>query len=98
MVAYFIAEIDVHDQETYDKYRQISGRTIQEHGGRFVVRGGKVEAAEGGWNPSRFVVVEFPTLERAKAWYNSPEYGEGLKLRHAAAKSRAFFVEGPPPA
>jgi uncharacterized protein (DUF1330 family) len=94
MPAYFIAEVDVHDASLYESYRPIAGATIAKHGGRFVVRGGKTETAEGGWAPKRLVVVEFPTMEQAKAWYNSPEYGEGLKMRLAAAKSRAIFAEG----
>jgi uncharacterized protein (DUF1330 family) len=94
MAAYFIVEVDVKDPAVYDRYRPIALDTITKHGGRFVVRGGKCETMEGGWAPKRIVVVEFPTIEQAKAWYHSPEYAEGIRLRQQAAASRMILVEG----
>jgi uncharacterized protein (DUF1330 family) len=97
MPAYFIAEVDVQDAALYESYRPIAAATIAEHGGRFVVRGGKTETMEGGWAPKRFVIVEFPTMAQAKAWYESPDYRKGLEIRLKASKSRAILVEGLPP-
>lgn len=97
MPAYFIADLDVHDQGTYERYRPIAASTIAAHGGRFIVRGGAIEPMEGGWTSKRIVIVEFPTMAAAKAWYESPEYQEGLKLRVAASTGRAILVEGAPP-
>ena len=60
MAAYVIGEIEVTDQATYDDSRKQVAATVEKHGGRFVVRGGKVEPLEGGWTPKRLVVLEFP--------------------------------------
>jgi uncharacterized protein (DUF1330 family) len=97
MPAYFVVEVDVHDPDQFERYRPIAAQTIAQYGGRYLVRGGAVETMEGGWAPRRVVVVEFPTVEQAKAWYHSPEYAEGLRLRHAAATSRMILVESVPP-
>jgi uncharacterized protein (DUF1330 family) len=58
------------------------------------VRGGAVEPVEGGWTPRMIVVVEFPSMEQARAWYRSPEYAEALKIRQNALTRRLIFVEG----
>jgi uncharacterized protein (DUF1330 family) len=97
MAAYLIAEIDVHDMALYDKYRALVPATVAKHGGRFLVRGGAVEPLEGGWTPKRIIVLEFPSMEKAKAWYNSPDYQEALPFRLKASTGRVIFVEGAPP-
>jgi uncharacterized protein (DUF1330 family) len=94
MPAYVVTEIDVHDTVRYEDYKKISTASIQAYGGRFVVRGGKVETLEGTWSPKRFVVVEFPTVERAKEWWSSAEYAPGKKLRNETATSQMIVVEG----
>jgi uncharacterized protein (DUF1330 family) len=94
MPAYLIAEQEITDPETFEKYREISSRTIAQHGGRFIVRGGAVEPLEGGWVPKRLVIVEFPTMEQARRWYSSAEYAPGIKLRQAASTGRSILVEG----
>jgi len=53
-----------------------------------------VDAKEGGWNPARFVIVEFPTMALARKWYDSPEYAPALALRKKAANTRLILVEG----
>jgi uncharacterized protein (DUF1330 family) len=68
--------------------------TVQQYGGRFVVRGGAVETLEGDWQPKRVVVLEFPSLEQAKRWYNSEEYRDPKALRFKTAKSKLILVEG----
>lgn len=94
MAAYVIAEVDVTDAKLYEQYRAMVAPTIRQYGGRFLVRGGKVESKEGGWNPPRFVIVEFPSLERARQWYQSPEYAPALALRLKASRSRLIIAEG----
>ena len=94
MPAYMILDIDVTDPEGYTAYRERSGATSEPFGGRFLVRGGDPQTFEGDWAPSRIVVLEFPSAERARAWYESPEYQEILPLRQANATSRAILVEG----
>ena len=94
MAAYVIGEIDVMDPATYDEYRRQVLATIERHGGRFVVRGGAVESLEGGWTPKRVVVLEFPTMAKAREWYRSPEYTPLIKLRQKASRGRLVLVEG----
>ena len=94
MSAYVIAEVNVTDPKLYEEYRKLVPATVQKYGGRFAVRGGAVESKEGGWNPARVVVLEFPTMERARAWYHSPEYAPALALRHKAAAAKLILVEG----
>ncbi len=74
MPAYVIVDVDVKDSADYDTYRPLSGASVEQYGGRFLARGGVVEGVEGDWKPSRLVIIEFPTIEQARIWYNSPEY------------------------
>lgn len=94
MSAYVIAEVDVTDPAAYKEYRELVGATVEKYGGRFLVRGGKVESKEGGWEPPRLVIVEFASVEQANAWYHSPEYAPALAIRIKATKSRLIIVEG----
>jgi uncharacterized protein (DUF1330 family) len=94
MSAYVIGEIEVTDPATYDEYRKQVLATIENHGGRFLVRGGDVEALEGGWSPKRIVVLEFPTLQQARTWYRSPEYAPLIKLRQKGSRGRLIAVQG----
>ena len=97
MPAYIVVEVDVHDRERYDRYKDMAPPSIYQYGGRYIARGGTCETLEGDWNPPRFVILEFENAERAKAWWSSPEYAEAKKLRHATASSRMLLVEGLPP-
>ena len=73
MSAYVIVDVDVKNPEGYAEYRQLSGPSVEQYDGRFIVRGGAVETAEGDWRPTRLVVIEFPSMEQIRTWYNSPE-------------------------
>ena len=94
MPAYIVVEIDVVDHERFETYRQIVPASVAAYGGKYLVRGGKVQTLEGTWTPKRFVVLEFPSVERAKAWYNSPEYAEARALRQECARSQIIVAEG----
>ena len=94
MPAYVIVETDVHDPEQYDRYKAASPDAVHAGGGRFVVRGGALAVLEGDWHPTRLVILEFPDLEAAKRWYESPEYVEARKLREGAANLRLVAVQG----
>jgi uncharacterized protein (DUF1330 family) len=93
MAAYVIGEIDVRDPAIYDDYRKQVLATVQKHGGRFLVRGGKGEALEGA-APKRVVMLEFPSYQRALEWYRSAEYAPLIKLRQQASEGRLLLVEG----
>jgi len=94
MVAYIIATIDVHDSAAYDTYRAKVPETLAKYGGKFVVRGGPHETLEGDWHPKRVVVLEFPSMDAAKRWYNSPEYRPLIAIRKGASSGALVAVEG----
>ena len=94
MSAYVIAEIDVVDPAAYEDYRRQVLAVVTKYGGKFIVRGGKIEPKEGGWTPKRIVVVEFPSLAQAQKFYDSPEYAPLIKLRQKASKGKLILVEG----
>jgi uncharacterized protein (DUF1330 family) len=94
MNAYVIAEIEITDPAGYEDYRRQVPGVIAKYGGRYVVRGGKVESLEGGWSPKRMAVVEFPSLEQALKFYRSPEYAPLIKIRQKASRGKLIIVEG----
>jgi uncharacterized protein (DUF1330 family) len=94
MSAYVIAEVDVHDTALFEEYRRLVPPTIAQYGGKYLVRGGATDSKEGGWTPKRLVLLEFPSMAQAKAWYHSNEYAPALAMRLKAAKNRMVIVEG----
>lgn len=94
MPAYVFANIEVTDPVLYEEYRKGVPATIAQYGGRFVARGGAVEGLEGGYAPKRVVILEFPSVERAKAWWDSPEYQPLRVLRQRASRGDLLLVEG----
>lgn len=94
MSAYVIVDVHVTDPAAYEEYRVQAPVTIAQYGGRYLARAGRTEVLEGEWTPHRLVVLEFPTLERAKEWLNSPEYGAIKHLRHTHAESNMVVIEG----
>src|SRR3954453_13562517 len=93
MSAYVISEVEMRDFDGFEVYRALAAKTIAQYGGRYILRGGKAELAEGNLPPKAIVIVEFPTMARLKEWYASPEYAEALKLRQTALERRLMFVE-----
>jgi uncharacterized protein (DUF1330 family) len=94
MAAYVITDITITDPAGYEEYRKLAAPTIEAYGGKFVVRGGKVETLEGEWSPKRLVVVEFESFEQAKRWYGSQEYGAAKKVRQRTAITTMIMAEG----
>jgi uncharacterized protein (DUF1330 family) len=94
MSAYVVVQVDVKDPVRYEAYKKMVPSSLEKYGGRFLVRGGKTHTMEGDWAPARFVLVEFPSVERAKAWWASTEYAEAKALRQATAESQLIVVEG----
>ena len=92
--AYLIGDIEVKDLDTYAKYAAGVPDTVAAYGGKYLVRGVSGEVLEGSWTPKRLVVLEFESMERLKAWYNSPEYADLKKLRQSASKGNLIFAEG----
>jgi uncharacterized protein (DUF1330 family) len=94
MAAYVIGEIEVTDPALYEEYRKQVMAVVAKYGGKFIVRGGRVEALEGAWAPKRFVALEFPSMEQAQKWYRSPEYAPLIALRKKASRGKLILVEG----
>jgi uncharacterized protein (DUF1330 family) len=94
VAAYVFAEMEVTDPAAYEDYRKQVLAVVTKYGGKFIVRGGKVVSKEGGWAPKRMVALEFPSMEQALKWYDSPEYAPLIKLRQKASKGKLIIVEG----
>lgn len=94
MPAYVIVEVTIEDTTAYEEYKKLTPASITAHEGRFIVRGGKTFSIEGDWSPDRIVVLEFPTMEKAREWWSSEQYAIAKKIRQAAAKTKMIFVDG----
>lgn len=95
---YAIAEIAVHDAEGYKVYVAAVTPLVEKFGGKYLVRGGKALDKEGAPVAGRIVVLEFPSLAAANAFYDSPDYQAVLPIRLKTASSRVYDVEGYAPA
>ena len=98
MPAYLIVDLTVTDPGAFEEYRRQVPATLQRYGGRYLVRGGAHERLEGDWKPNRIVVIEFPTKDAARQWYDCEEYRGPKALRQRAAVTNLILVEGTPPA
>jgi len=94
MAAYIIVEVETTDEALMTEYRKHTPGAIARFGGKFIVRGGKTRALEGGWTPKRMVVIEFPSYQKAEDFYDSEHYKPLLEMRLKAGKSRAVIVDG----
>jgi len=94
MPAYIVVQVKVEDAARYEGYKTMVPPSLTRFGGRFLVRGAKTETLEGTWQPARLVILEFPSVARAKEWWASEEYAEAKALRQATAKTELIVVEG----
>ncbi len=94
MAAFVVVDVEVTDPVRYEEYKKQAAATVAPFGGKYVARGGRVEVLEGDWPTGRFVILEFPTAERAREWWGSEAYRHAKALRHATARSKMLLVEG----
>lgn len=94
MAAYILVDCEVTDPAKYEDYKRLAQACVQRHGGRYLVRGGSAEVLEGGWAPHRLVVLEFPTLEQARAFHDSADYRAARAARDGAAQMNMVVVAG----
>ena len=94
MAAYVIARVEVTDRQRYKKYLELTPATIAKYEGRFIARGAETMTLEGPEEKRRVVILEFPSFERAKQWYNSEEYQAVRKLRVGAAEGDLLAIDG----
>ncbi len=92
MSAFIIVDIDIKDPVRYEDYKKLTLATLVPFDGRLVVRGGAVETLEGNWKPGRFVMLEFPTREKAKAWWESEVYAEAKTIRQSCSNANMILV------
>jgi uncharacterized protein (DUF1330 family) len=94
MPAYLVVRVRVSDPKAYEEYKKLAAASIEKHSGRYLARGGRTATLEGEEESGRVVVVEFPTFEKAEAWYRSPEYRKAIEARKGAATGQFVLVEG----
>jgi len=94
MKAYIVMDIEITDPARYDDYKKLTHASIQQFDGKFLIRGGAVETLEGEWNPGRFVVLEFPSMEQAKAWWSSEAYADAKAIRQSSSITQMIVAEG----
>lgn len=94
MKAYVIIDVSITDPARYEDYKKLTPGSLLPYEGKFVVRGGRAETLEGTWQPGRIVVLEFPSFERAKAWWSSEGYAPAKALRQSASVTKMIVVEG----
>lgn len=94
MAGYVIAQIMVNDPEGFQVYVKKNTAAVAQYGGKFLARGGGMEVLEGECPCPRIIVLEFPSVEAARAWYEAPEFEEVKALRHATSDSHLVLVEG----
>jgi uncharacterized protein (DUF1330 family) len=94
MTAYVISDIDIRDAAAYREYAALVPGTLEPFGGRFLVRGGDHQTLEGEWHPHRLVVIEFPSADHARRWYQSEAYVAAMAIRSRASAGSLVLVEG----
>ena len=94
MPAYVIADVEVTDPELFAEYRELVVPTVNAYGGKYIARGGTTEVLEGDRVPNRTVIIEFPSMEQAKAWHGSEEYAHPKDMRIRATISNVIVTEG----
>jgi uncharacterized protein (DUF1330 family) len=94
MPAYVIVNVDTKRPEEYEHYKEMAQKTVAQYGGRYLVRGGPMSVLEGTWNPTRIVILEFPTYEIAQQWWRSAEYAPAKELRQRLSTTDLLIVDG----
>jgi uncharacterized protein (DUF1330 family) len=94
MPAYLVAHLDVHDPDRFARYRERVAPLVDRFGGCYRIRGGDVEVLEGDWQVSRLVMIEFPSRDALRLFYDSPEYQEIIPLRQRTSSGPVAIVDG----
>ncbi|HEX7075629.1 MAG TPA: DUF1330 domain-containing protein [Hyphomicrobiaceae bacterium] len=95
MPAYVIVDLqELIDADKLNAYRPHGAAAVKKYGGRYIARGGETASLEGGWTSQRITILEFDSLDQARAWYDSPEYAAARKIREGASRTRILAVEG----
>ena len=87
-------EVAIHNADAYEEYKKLTPAAVAAYGGKFIVRGAQTESLEGDWSPQRMVILQFESVDRAKEWWASEQYGVAKKIRQAAAFTKMLVVDG----
>ena len=94
MAAYMIVDNEITDPEGFREYQKRVGSTLESYGGTFLVRGEKYENLEGDWHLHQLILLEFPSVEQARRWYQSDEYAPVKDIRLKTVNTQAILVQG----
>ena len=94
MPAYVIVNVNTRDPKAYERYKELAEKTVAQYGGRYLVRGGEMNVLEGTWNPTRIVVLQFDSYEKAHEWWHSAEYAPAKDLRQSLSRTDLLIVDG----
>jgi uncharacterized protein (DUF1330 family) len=94
VAAYVVVDVERTDLERAARYSEMSGPSVERHGGKFLARGGAISVLEGDWQPDRLVVIEFESTEAAREWYDSTDYQAACAVRDGAGTWRMVVVDG----
>lgn len=94
MAGYVIVDSEITDADAYSEFIERVPALAESYGGKYIVRGGAVEVLQGDWKPSRLVVLEFESAEKAANWENSPEFAELKAIRNGASNTNVIVVDG----
>lgn len=92
--AYLVVDARAKVPGQMDEYRRLARQAVEKFGGRYLVRGASCEILEGEWRPERLVIVEFPSLEQARTFYDSPEYRAAREARASVSDFQMLLVSG----
>lgn len=99
MAAYIVGKLNVANWDWYREYRKVTEALVAEHGGRYLVKGGESESFEGaGPAPDAVVLIEFPDMRSARAWYRDPRYAGMIELRRRSGVATELLVADGVPA
>ncbi len=94
MKTYVIVDVKITDPSRYEDYKKLTPASLLPYDGKFLVRGGQSETLEGSWKPGRVVILEFPSAQKARAWWSSEGYAPAKALRQSASVTQMILVEG----
>lgn len=86
--------VQVNDAKKLEAYKEKAAPLVAKYDGKYIILGGQFSVVEGNWRPTFFVMIEFPSYEKANQWYHSDEYRELKALRLSAVESNGIIVEG----
>ena len=92
MSVYLIADSEIHDPEAYEKYKEAAPQYVARHGGEYCSRGGKFEVLVGDWNPTRLLMIKFPSRKAYDEFMTDPDYRPWKELRESISTPKNILI------